>query len=187
MHIIDGTELRDTLTVWGDNGALCRWYTSNFNVGDTLIYALHNCDLAGNWFSTDSLEEANHYHISVCGVYHLGYSNGMVSGSVAAGIHNVSLNDFSNTNQLCDITAIEKATALVWYQHYEPTTRCLTLRNLPLAETSFTLFSQTGKRVLQSYFFEKTVRIDLSGIPKGVYFVQLETGEKNGIRKLLRY
>ena len=94
LNVLVGNELRDTLTVWGDNGALCRVYTSTFGLADTLLFALNHCDLAGNWLSPDTLEEVGHYHISVCGVYWLNYSNGTISGALDEGLNSLSLTDF---------------------------------------------------------------------------------------------
>ena len=36
VQVIDGTENRDTLTVWGDNGLLCRTYCGTFGMGGPL-------------------------------------------------------------------------------------------------------------------------------------------------------
>ncbi|HIF15552.1 MAG TPA: hypothetical protein EYQ86_09665 [Bacteroidetes bacterium] len=44
VQVLNGTETRDTLIVWGDNGALCRLATAYFAINDTLIFGLHNCN-----------------------------------------------------------------------------------------------------------------------------------------------
>ena len=45
LQVFDGTAVEgDTITVWGDNGALCRWYTGTWAVGDTVVWALNNTD-----------------------------------------------------------------------------------------------------------------------------------------------
>ena len=85
VQVLNGTETRDTLTVWGDSGMLCRLPTSAFAVNDTFVFGLHNCDLMGNLLGGSTLEQTDHYHISACGIYWLGYSKGMVSGNIDNG------------------------------------------------------------------------------------------------------
>ena len=36
VQVLEGNETRDTITVWGDNGILCRHYSSLFAMNDTL-------------------------------------------------------------------------------------------------------------------------------------------------------
>ncbi|MBK9286653.1 MAG: hypothetical protein IPN38_02955 [Flavobacteriales bacterium] len=78
----------DTLTVWGDNGGLCRIGVNGIAIGDTVIFGLNETDFSGNiiWNSQypPDLEEPGHYMVSVCGVYALNFVNGMVVGWITA-------------------------------------------------------------------------------------------------------
>ena len=78
IEVIEGTENRTTIDVWGDDGGACRVYTSNWDIGDTAIFGLYMVGIGQLYPQEDSTD----YWISVCGVYHLGYQNGMVIGSI---------------------------------------------------------------------------------------------------------
>ena len=99
IQVLDGIEIRDTITVWGDNGILCRHFTSIFGVNDTLVFALHNCDL-----SVSPIEQSDHYQISNCGVYYLNYNNGQVIGSIDNGVNSLSINNFTQLHNSCSNT-----------------------------------------------------------------------------------
>lgn len=62
-----GIERRTTLTVWGDNGNLCRPYLSNFAFEAYYIMAFYN----GDSDLIDSPEKATEYAIINCGCYWL--------------------------------------------------------------------------------------------------------------------
>ncbi len=58
-----GEESRSIVTVFGDTGALCLVYTSQFEIGQELILALHKND------PTNPLD--NNYSLSICGLYYV--------------------------------------------------------------------------------------------------------------------
>lgn len=87
LQTFDGSSLpNDTLTVWGDNGALCRNYLNGFAVGDTLVFGLDATDFMGNtiWNSDfpPDLEQEGDYMLSGCGVHLLDYVNGAITGPI---------------------------------------------------------------------------------------------------------
>ncbi|MEL6942570.1 MAG: hypothetical protein AAFO82_07870 [Bacteroidota bacterium] len=85
LDVIRGEEERESITVWGDNGALCRQYVGGYGTSDTVILALHHTDFSGNVVIGDhpaGLEQEGDYHLSVCGVYSLLYENGKVIGQI---------------------------------------------------------------------------------------------------------
>ncbi|HEO64324.1 MAG TPA: hypothetical protein ENI73_00485, partial [Spirochaetes bacterium] len=41
MEILKGEEVKKTIRVWGDDGALCRPYVNEFTIGKTYILALY--------------------------------------------------------------------------------------------------------------------------------------------------
>lgn len=87
----------DTVTVWGDNGALCRWYVGAWSNGDTAVWGFNNTDFLGNEITAGfppDLEQEGDYHISYCGTYWLPYANGVVSGGVAPGVSSTPINEF---------------------------------------------------------------------------------------------
>ena len=68
------------IRVWGDCGLLCRYYVDGVANGDTVIWAIQHTDLSGNFGCGTQFEQHSDYQLSVCGVYWLGYGNGIVSG-----------------------------------------------------------------------------------------------------------
>lgn len=67
IKIYQGNESRRTITIWGDNGSLCRPYVSSFEPGRQYLLALNpGTDNSGNSFESDS-----DYAISSCGEYWL--------------------------------------------------------------------------------------------------------------------
>lgn len=87
----------DTLTVWGDNGALCRWYVGAWSDGDTVVWGFHDIDLLGNEITAGfppDLEQPGDHHINICGQYWLPYQDGGVDGAIAPGIDEASLAEF---------------------------------------------------------------------------------------------
>lgn len=109
VQTFGGTSLpEDTLTVWGDNGALCRIYLNGITVGDTMIFGMNETDLMGNtiWNSQypPDLEEVGDYMVSVCGVYALNVIDGQVSGWIDAPmVQTMSLQDFDALVSSCTL------------------------------------------------------------------------------------
>lgn len=69
---IRGVENRDTITIWGDNGADCRPYIENFKPGTEWILALNKLNIKGN------IE----YEISICGEFYVPVNNGNITGKI---------------------------------------------------------------------------------------------------------
>ena len=67
IKVYRGNESRRRITVWGDNGSLCRPYVSEFTPGRQYLLALQSgSNNSGNTFESDS-----DYSISGCGEYWL--------------------------------------------------------------------------------------------------------------------
>ncbi|WP_264520890.1 hypothetical protein [Flavobacterium sp. N1994] len=67
--IYKGKETRKKITVWGDNGILCRPYLSKFKIGNYYVIAFYNGEGGSRGFG--SSEKTTDYCISVCGEYWL--------------------------------------------------------------------------------------------------------------------
>ena len=111
------TSAGDTLMVWGDHGFLCRVYTASWSTGDTIVLALHNTDFMGNNFPNTNfppdLEQPGDFHISVCGVYFLGYQNGVVSGEIDGTQTTMPYQSFHAMVEDCSLfTGIEETSVL---------------------------------------------------------------------------
>ncbi len=79
VEIYKGKESRKTITVWGDDGHLCRPYISEFKKGAYYVIAF---DKAG--FVSSTGEKETDYSITKCGAYWLAadYEKATVSGDI---------------------------------------------------------------------------------------------------------
>jgi len=105
-----GLAADEIIRVWGDCGFLCRTYNGWVEYGDTVLWGIKPCDLAGNMFCGASQFEApEHYQLPVCGIYWLGYSNGVVSGPLftEGASETIELEDFEALVNGCLATSIE--------------------------------------------------------------------------------
>lgn len=112
LQVFNGNAVEgDTITVWGDNGALCRWYVGTWDDGDTAVWGFHETDFLGNWITAGfppDLEQPGDYHISNCGTYWLPYAHGMITGAVAPGITSISVAAFWPAMAGCVGTGVEE-------------------------------------------------------------------------------
>ena len=109
VQTFSGTlQAEQVIRVWGDCGLLCRHYVDGVANGDTVIWALQHCDLSGNGACGTSFEQAGDYQLSVCGIYWLGYENGIVSGPLftAGEEETVTLAEFAGLINGCLATAV---------------------------------------------------------------------------------
>lgn len=102
-------QVDQSIRVWGDCGLLCRHYV-NGDVGDTVLWAIQHCDLWGNGACGTAFEQASDYQLSICGVYWLGYANGIVSGPLFSegAIEEVSIDALGELIEECLPTRINE-------------------------------------------------------------------------------
>ena len=65
-----GQETRNIITVWGDNGALCRPYLSRFDIGKYYVIAFDKSSDISE-VNANKTEKKTDYSISICGDYWL--------------------------------------------------------------------------------------------------------------------
>ncbi len=70
IDVYKGTETRKTITVWGDNGILCRPYLSQFDTGKYYVIAFYKGS-DGTKGHVHKDEKTTDYSISICGAYWL--------------------------------------------------------------------------------------------------------------------
>jgi len=64
LTLFKGVELRDTITLWGDYGNLCRPYLNKFEVGKQYIFALF---VGRNFLVENYGESTDDYFVTNCG------------------------------------------------------------------------------------------------------------------------
>ncbi|MBK8701798.1 MAG: hypothetical protein IPN29_20435 [Saprospiraceae bacterium] len=70
IDVYKGTETRNTITIWGDNGILCRPYLSQFDIGQYYVIAFYKGS-DGSKGRVHQDEKTTDYSISNCGEYWL--------------------------------------------------------------------------------------------------------------------
>ncbi|HEX2618359.1 MAG TPA: T9SS type A sorting domain-containing protein [Flavobacteriales bacterium] len=189
VQTLNGATLRnDTITVWGDNGGLCRIYLTGIQDGDTLVLGLNTCDLMGNsiWnpdYPPD-LESAEDYQVSGCGVYALNYNNGQVVGAItAAGTQSMSWQEFGTTVNECALgTGVEEHAGIdplsVAYGTDGPWLALAHPMQVELA-----VFDAMGRACVRTNW--DGTRRSFEGLAAGTYMVQVRKGDERWVRKIV--
>jgi len=174
VQVLDGNETRDTITVWGDNGILCRHSSALFSMNDTIIFALHNCDLYGNSMGSN-YEQLDHYQISNCGVYYLDYSNGQVIGSIDNGVSSLSLSNFLQTHSSCSTptTIDENISTIDLYPN--PTQQEITIDIKNYNGSVETQIYDLSGRILE---ITNSKNINLENYANGIYIFKINYANK---------
>ena len=87
LEVLRGRESRRTIRIWGDNGAQCSPYVSNFPIGTEWIFAVRKNSSGPDrgyfprYRAPEDWEKAGDFRISICGEFWL-----HVAGSNADGI-----------------------------------------------------------------------------------------------------
>lgn len=189
VQTFGGTSLpNDTLTVWGDNGALCRIYLDGIPDGDTMIFGLNQTDLMGNviWNSQypPDLEEPGDYMVSVCGVYALNYDNGMVTGWITAPMEqSMSLGDFGAmvTNCSQGVGVEEEEGQDPFIVRYDDGTPVIELSTAQAGAT-LCVFDAQGHIIRSIGWQGEPYRIQ--GLAAGAYLVQVATADRRWSRRV---
>lgn len=123
-------------------------------------------------------------------------SQGLVivrQGNTAGGF-NLAASAFDNVlwdyiNKLnCTVTSVKEQESVTYHLYPNPATDLVTIDNPALTLNNITLYDMYGKILLSREVKNETnVRIDLSGIAKGIYVIELKDTNKQSSRsKLLR-
>lgn len=178
----------DTLTVWGDNGALCRIGVNGITIGDTMVFGLNETDFAGNtiWNSQypPDLEEPGHYMVSVCGVYALNFINGMVVGWITAPVtQTMTIGEFEAVVVGCatGMGVPETSTGpdlIVRYTGEGP------MLQLPeeYGKATLTVYDALGAAVLKRSWDGNTLA--LNSFAPGLYLVEVNTTSGSVLKKI---
>ncbi len=177
-EVLMGVESQSAITVWGDNGALCRVFTDEFEIGEVIYLALHKTDFAGNLIPNFNypldLEQNGDYILSVCGKY---YEEDSVDGSSTA-------LTIANNCPFTMTTDVETSTIGQLEIFPNPVTDRLNIKTDNPLET-VQMFSATGKLIKEQEITGSTTMLDLSNLNNGVYFIVLNDGNAEEVRKVV--
>jgi Secretion system C-terminal sorting domain len=188
LTVISGQHPGDTILVWGDNGILCRKATGNSLSGDTLILALQRCDMAGNTLFNPQypagLELATDYQLSVCGIYCLSVSNGIVQGSITAPSQQLlGLNQFLSSS--CLMLGSPGTEQMVNIELWpNPAADQLFIQFAAVQKGALRIYNSAGQLMLTEQFYDARFVADLSRYPEGLYVVEVETDAFRVVKKV---
>lgn len=192
LEVIRGAEPRDTITVWGDNGALCRQYVGGYGTEDTVILALHNTDFTGNVVIGDhpeGLEQEGDYHLSVCGVYSLFYENGEVVGQITEGEEQrMNFDEWLQLTCLDIVSGSEEVPPIQFELYPNPTDAQLFLQ-LQFAKPNIFqihVYNAQGIKIPMDWQsdFPRQVQINTQNLPAGIYFLVIH---QDGVSRAERF
>lgn len=173
----------EVIRVWGDCGALCRRYVSGSAIGDTVLWALQPTDFSGNVICGTQLEAEGEYQLSVCGVYALAYSNGMVSGPLTTETTEVmDREEFAALVTGCLATGLEELSGrdqLVVSQGPAGTTLSLATPST----VNLSIVDAAGRVCVSRSWNGAPYRMDQ--LPMGMYSVAVLTKQDRFVRKVL--
>ena len=181
-EVLKGQETRSTITVWGDNGGLCRVYTSGFSNGEELILGLYKTDKMGNRITVpeypENLEKDGDYHLSICGVHFLKIVNNQVSGQITKYQSHM---DYSGFKKLLDVDEPMPAEgkAFLIYPNPAPFGQFKIAYQLSSAdELTISVYNVLGSEVknyqVALLSANGTIEIDAQDLREGVYFVDIQ-------------
>jgi hypothetical protein len=194
LQVFQGTAAAgDTLMVWGDNGACCRWPVYYRDNGDTILWHLKPTDFIGNWIAPlePDLEMPGDYCINLCGVYWLYYANGVVSNSstgncngpwIVPGINSMPVNEFWAAVSACVALGIPSPGVLEQLSVRTPSGGVWLA--LPTGENvDLRLLDAMGKALLRRRWNGEALWIgDLAG---GAFLLEVVKNGQRGALKLL--
>jgi len=174
-----------TIRVWGDCGLLCRHYVNGPANGDTLLWAIKHTDLMGNGLCGTSFEQPQDWALSICGVYWLGYDNGIVSGplTMEGATESITLQEFATLVNGCLPTGVNELPANgsieLRYVDGQPVMSCAGIMN----GAELLIMDAQGRMVLRRRWSGVPLPFE-SAVP-GVYIAQVEAGGRKWVRKMV--
>jgi hypothetical protein len=185
LHVFNGNVVEgDTLTVWGDNGALCRWYVGTWENGDTAVWGFHETDFMGNEITAGfppDLEQSGDYIISNCGTYWLPYEHGLITGPVAPGITSIAVAAFWPAMAGCLQTGVEEMDVedpLI----VSTSANSVWLTLIPPQRAWVVVTDASGRWVINSSW--NGAPLQLNYLSPSTYVVRVRVGERQWIRKV---
>jgi len=190
LNTIYNVPLNDTVTIWGDNGLLCRTPlsfggTQPFNLGDTLIVAMEQTDLLGNIIPIggQAYEDNLDYMLPGCGKYYLKYSNQMVSGGYTNYYSQDTLtysNFMTQINNCLTLPLGIKPNVAEMNELLFPNPVNEILNFKQKNFDRLLIYNSVGQLILEENIKGKS-NISLTHLAKGVYYVKLSNTNKTPI------
>ena len=184
--------LEDTILIWGDPGHLCRVYTSNFEVGESVILGIKRLDIPSGM----PQESIGDYWLPACGITFLKIENGFVVGPISMGSNAMLFEDFEfyMENEVYKTECVIASS-----EHHAPfENKAINLYPNPARDMAFIscenceainelIFHDAAGQIKNIRFTreEKLIRLYTKNLEKGVYFIKLKSQNNFRTYKLL--
>lgn len=174
--------------VWGDCGLLCRHYVDGVPDGDTVLWAIQDCDLSGNGSCGSSLESATDHQLSICGVYWLAYANGAVSGPLLTegATESMTLAEFDSFVDGCLATSVPGPAPQEEGELAILNGRLHLLGGPDRAGAELRVWDLTGRALLSTRVRPGERSWALPPGPTAAMVVELRTADRRTVRRLMR-
>lgn len=174
--------------VWGDCGLLCRHYVDGVADGDTVLWAIQDCDLSGNGGCGTSLESPTDHQLSICGVYWLSYANGVVSGPLLTegATESMTLAEFDTFVDGCLATSVPDPGGSDEAELLIRNDRLHLVGGSELREAVITAWDLTGRALFSMPVGPGERSWTLPAGSSAVLLVELRTADRRLVRRLLR-
>lgn len=153
--------------------------TGNFvwakNMGGTLLDRARSIyvDAAGNVYTTGVFNGTSDFDPDV-----------PVFNLVASGLDDIFIQKMSQPSIVLSMSAIIQKNEVVIYPN--PTNRTLFITNASGEKNLIQLFDVTGKLVMQICSSENEIKLDVSGIVAGMYFLKIESDKNSFFQKIIK-
>ncbi|MGM9510949.1 T9SS type A sorting domain-containing protein [Larkinella sp. GY13] len=179
LEVLNGSEEKSVVRVWGDPGFMCRLYTNGFKKGDRLVLIL---DRIENAYYQD--ERNGDYQLNGCGTYVV-REDQRISGRIMSSDKEMSKTKFFN--ELEQIMGKHQPDLAKIYP--VPADKLLTISvpDLPYSTLSVRIITLAGQP-LQTRQLEvgKQHQIDVSTLAKGVYIILFRTEHQFYTRRFIK-
>jgi len=183
---------QDTISVLGQDGLNCNESLFYFSPGDTVVLALYG--YGGGWHPVD-ISPYPIYNLSGCGRYFLSYSLGNVVGPIRSGVAAQPLEDFKAGLEECIALMVTGVDELIQNDQLIPISPVPASEELYIeihasigSPDRLRFFNAQGQLLnLQPQSLnDQRIRVDVSALSPGVYFVLLEFGNARRLRKWIK-
>jgi hypothetical protein len=179
LEVLNGSEEKAVIRVWGDPGFMCRLYTNGFKKGDKLVLILDRIENASY-----QDERKGDYQLGGCGTYVV-REDQRISGRITSSDQEMAKTKFFNELQ----QLIDKHQPGLAKIYPVPTDKLLTINvpDLPYSTLSAQIITLAGQP-LQTRQLEvgKQHQIDVSTLAKGVYIILFSTEHQFYTRRFIK-
>ncbi|MGV3560735.1 T9SS type A sorting domain-containing protein [Larkinella arboricola] len=180
LEVLNGSEEKSVIRVWGDPGFMCRLYTNGFKKGDKLVLILHRIDNA-NYED----ERNGDYSLNGCGTYVL-REDKSITGRITASDKEMSSRQFyRELERILDKNRPDMARV-----YPSPVVdKLLTVKVPALRQPTILaqIITTTGQ-TLQTRELEsgKQHELDVSTLAQGIYIIRFRTEHQTYTRRFVK-